>query len=504
MSVQALNHVRKLRAGGFAQGVLLYLAMCHNGETGQCNPTRENIREFFSCDVKRVDRALSALKQAGLIVSIKKPSREGVSNWYVFPNLEGSPKNGIDPKTVGTPQNGNRVAPKMGATGSPQNGEGKSNKKSKEKEECSFSSLPTSQHPENGVNLTPENGGLTGNKQGNNKECICALKTEDALKAEGAPDNGVTVHQMHRAQNAPCTKCTTAVHDVHPQGAFNAPITDKNRQEQISSVVPACETAACPTVDDIPADVFGPDPNIVDSNPFADDESVKPAKNMVHPENEGVPAPKLDENGINTLISNGNTVAASMCRNPADGDCKNADNQLNQKENWGAALMSLNTAADDDRNAGLRSQCNVSPQTSAPEAASLKSQRARSATGTRFDLESLPEEWRRECERIQPRVDPLKVFDDFHDYWVAVPGSRGRKTDWLATWRNWVRRINESDMQRVGKFRSSFSVPKLSAPVASPEPPQDNTFRVKHKPVEPTKKELEDAEARRFFEDVLR
>lgn len=134
MSVQALNHVRKLRAGGFAQGVLLYLAMCHNGETGQCNPTRENIREFFSCDVKRVDRALSALKQAGLIVSIKKPSREGVSNWYVFPNLEGSPQNGIDPKTVGTPQNGERVAPKTGATGSPQNGEGKSNKKSKEKE----------------------------------------------------------------------------------------------------------------------------------------------------------------------------------------------------------------------------------------------------------------------------------------------------------------------------------------------------------------------------------
>jgi hypothetical protein len=34
--------------------------------------------------------------------------------------------------------------------------------------------------------------------------------------------------------------------------------------------------------------------------------------------------------------------------------------------------------------------------------------------------------------------------DRFRDYWIAKPGSAGRKTDWPATWRNWVRRASET------------------------------------------------------------
>lgn len=29
--------------------------------------------------------------------------------------------------------------------------------------------------------------------------------------------------------------------------------------------------------------------------------------------------------------------------------------------------------------------------------------------------------------------------DRFRDYWIAQPGAKGRKADWLATWRNWIR-----------------------------------------------------------------
>jgi hypothetical protein len=32
------------------------------------------------------------------------------------------------------------------------------------------------------------------------------------------------------------------------------------------------------------------------------------------------------------------------------------------------------------------------------------------------------------------------MWDEFADYWVGVPGQRGVKLDWLATWRNDVRR----------------------------------------------------------------
>lgn len=37
-----------------------------------------------------------------------------------------------------------------------------------------------------------------------------------------------------------------------------------------------------------------------------------------------------------------------------------------------------------------------------------------------------------------------KELDRFRDYWAAQPGQKGVKTDWLATWRNWVRKAAES------------------------------------------------------------
>jgi hypothetical protein len=51
----------------------------------------------------------------------------------------------------------------------------------------------------------------------------------------------------------------------------------------------------------------------------------------------------------------------------------------------------------------------------------------------------LPGDWRTWAEGARPDVDVLSVADSFRDYWVAKPGKDGRKSDWLATWRNWVR-----------------------------------------------------------------
>lgn len=36
-----------------------------------------------------------------------------------------------------------------------------------------------------------------------------------------------------------------------------------------------------------------------------------------------------------------------------------------------------------------------------------------------------------------------REFDKFRDYWTAQPGVKGRKLDWPATWRNWVRKSGE-------------------------------------------------------------
>ena len=40
----------------------------------------------------------------------------------------------------------------------------------------------------------------------------------------------------------------------------------------------------------------------------------------------------------------------------------------------------------------------------------------------------------------KPGVDHLPMLERFRDYWTAQPGQKGVKTDWDATWRNWVRR----------------------------------------------------------------
>jgi hypothetical protein len=33
--------------------------------------------------------------------------------------------------------------------------------------------------------------------------------------------------------------------------------------------------------------------------------------------------------------------------------------------------------------------------------------------------------------------------EQFVDYWRAQPGAKGRKVDWAATWRNWMRRASD-------------------------------------------------------------
>ena len=60
-------------------------------------------------------------------------------------------------------------------------------------------------------------------------------------------------------------------------------------------------------------------------------------------------------------------------------------------------------------------------------------------TGSRFALTDLPDDWRQFCIEKRPDLNPNELFAEFRDYWIAIPGQRGRKLDWAATWRNRVR-----------------------------------------------------------------
>ncbi len=70
---------------------------------------------------------------------------------------------------------------------------------------------------------------------------------------------------------------------------------------------------------------------------------------------------------------------------------------------------------------------------------------------TRFDLQEVPDEWIDFCKQERPDIDPRKTFDAFRDYWIAQPGSKGLKADWLATWRNWVRNTRVSPNTQQAK-----------------------------------------------------
>lgn len=54
----------------------------------------------------------------------------------------------------------------------------------------------------------------------------------------------------------------------------------------------------------------------------------------------------------------------------------------------------------------------------------------------------LPDEWREfaKQEKGWSDHDVSAEANEFRDYWVAQSGQKGVKADWLATWRNWVRR----------------------------------------------------------------
>lgn len=62
-----------------------------------------------------------------------------------------------------------------------------------------------------------------------------------------------------------------------------------------------------------------------------------------------------------------------------------------------------------------------------------------------FCLNSEMREW---AAKSVPHVDLTLALAEFIDYWRGVPGQRGRKLDWLGTWRN---RMRELEGRRNGR-----------------------------------------------------
>lgn len=72
---------------------------------------------------------------------------------------------------------------------------------------------------------------------------------------------------------------------------------------------------------------------------------------------------------------------------------------------------------------------------------------SKNKTGTRLEEGwVLPKSWGEWARSEQSLTDHeiRTQAETFRDYWISVPGQKGRKLDWEATWRNWIRRYSEN------------------------------------------------------------
>jgi uncharacterized protein YdaU (DUF1376 family) len=64
----------------------------------------------------------------------------------------------------------------------------------------------------------------------------------------------------------------------------------------------------------------------------------------------------------------------------------------------------------------------------------------RKQTASRLPTDWMPNDEQIEyCKTKRPDLQWQQVAENFRDYWVSAPGVKGRKADWSATWRTWVR-----------------------------------------------------------------
>ena len=133
-----------------------------------------------------------------------------------------------------------------------------------------------------------------------------------------------------------------------------------------------------------------------------------------------------------------------------------------------------------DQLTGLKT--NQEPRTNNQEPETTSKSKA-SATGSR-----LPEDWKPSAEDIaycktnRPDLRPSLVATNFYDYWIAKPGAAGRKSNWAATWRSWVRKESAATAGRgVGSNVADIEAQRQAANAANSAKAKEMLFGKKSK-----------------------
>jgi DNA-binding transcriptional ArsR family regulator len=106
-----------------------------------------------------------------------------------------------------------------------------------------------------------------------------------------------------------------------------------------------------------------------------------------------------------------------------------------------------------------------STEASSSEAPIVKGPASRAMTATRIPENFMPDEKMRAWfadEKLAAVIDGVTEHAKFVDYFAGAPGVKGRKVDWPATWRNWMRTAAERAGRRPGP--GNALVPTSGAP----------------------------------------
>jgi hypothetical protein len=128
-------------------------------------------------------------------------------------------------------------------------------------------------------------------------------------------------------------------------------------------------------------------------------------------------------------------------RNTARSSNERRVNNNNQElsELGAAGAAPSPQAPDADVNGSGAAPTDPSKGTGAPPPPPASPTKASESRGTR-----LTDDWVPDSDLIawaamkRPDVDHELESEKFVNYWVAMPGAKGRKLDWPATWRNWI------------------------------------------------------------------
>lgn len=91
-----------------------------------------------------------------------------------------------------------------------------------------------------------------------------------------------------------------------------------------------------------------------------------------------------------------------------------------------------------------------------------KEEKQASPSGSRLPADwQLPDDWRAWAASERQDLNIAVVAADFADFWHAKPGKDGRKTDWQATWRRWVR--NQRVERGLSRNDEPAPLPRLIA-----------------------------------------